>query len=169
MAKSMWHPGVTLIALVLSVAPGLAQQPNTVGPDTAVQTASQSIRQQLDLQEAVAGDVLEPLQAGIQSRNPKQVLSVFDAQAVPEFAQLRDQMKAFLDANESLQFRYKILQASSEDSHASMTCEFDLDATPLDSGQVPTRRSTQMRLQLMQTPKGWRISAFSPSDFFTQQ
>ena len=104
----------------------------------------------------------------MESRNLKQVISVFDSQSVPNFPQFRERMKALLDAYTAVRFRYKILQASAEDAHASMTCEVDLDATPLDGGQVPTRRSTQMRLQLTQTPKGWRISAFSPSDFFTQ-
>jgi hypothetical protein len=74
-------------------------------------------------------------------------------------------MKALLDSSAVLLFRYKILQVTSEGSHASVTCEADLDATPLDAGQVPLRRSTQLRLQLKQTPKGWRIAAVSPSDF----
>ncbi len=125
-------------------------------------------QQPLDLQEAVARDVLEPLRAGIQTRNLKQVLAVFDAESVPDFPQLRDQFKALLDSYAVMQFRYKILQASSDDGHASLTCELDLDATPLDDGQVPLRHSTQLRLQLKLTPKGWRILAFTPSDFFAQ-
>jgi hypothetical protein len=168
-AKSIRHPAkVTLLALVLAGVPGLAQQPNAAAPDDAAQSPAQAAQQPLDLQETIARDVLEPLQAGMESRDLKQVLSVFDEQAVPNYPQFRDQMKALLEAYVAVRFRYKILQASSEGAHASMTCEVDLDATPVDSGQVPTRRSTQMRLQLTQTPKGWRISSFSPSDFFAQ-
>lgn len=168
MAKSIGHPGqVAFLALVLLAGTALAQQQSSAAPDGGPQAPPQGAQQPLDLQEAAAHDVLEPLQAGIQSRDLKQVLSVFDAQSVPDFPQFRDRMKAFLDAYSAVQFRYKILQASSEDTHASMTCEFDLDATPVDTGQVPKRRSTQMRLQLKQTPKGWLISSFSPSDFFT--
>lgn len=156
------------LGLALVAAPGWAQQPNAAPADDAAQTSAQGATEPLDLQEAVARDVLEPLQAGMQSRDLKQVLSVFDPQTVPEFPQFRDRIKAMLDTYAALQFRYKILQASAEDHHASMTCEIDLDATPVDQGQVPTRRSTQMRLQLTQTPKGWRISNFSPSDFFAR-
>jgi hypothetical protein len=168
-AKSIRHSArVTVLALVLTAVPGLAQQPNAAPPDDTAQVSDQAGQQPLDLQEAVARDVLEPLQAGMESRNLKQVLSAFDAQSVPNFPQFQDRMKAVLDAYAAVRFRYKILQANSEGDHASMTCEVDLDATPVDGGQVPTRRSTQMRLQLKQTQKRWQISSFNPSDFFTQ-
>ena len=157
---------VTLLALLLAALPALAQQPSASAPDAA--QAPTTGQQPLDLQEAVAHDVLEPLQAGIQSHNLKQVLGVFDQQSVANFPQLRDQFKALLDNYAVLLFRYKILQASLDDAHASMTCEVDIDATPLDDGQVPLRRSTQLRLQLKQTPKAWQITGFSPSDFFAQ-
>ena len=168
-AKSHRYPAiVTGLALVLIATQGLAQQPNAAPVDVTAQESGQAGQQPLDLQEAVARDVLEPLQAGIQSHDLKQILGAFDPQSFPNFPQFRDRIKALLDSYAVLQFRYKILQASSEDHHASMTCEADLDATPVDERQVPSRRSTQMRLQLTLTPKGWRISAFSPSDFFTQ-
>ena len=122
----------------------------------------------MDLQEAIAGDVLEPLQAGMESRNLKQVLSVFDPQSSPNFPQLKDRMRALLDAYTAVQFRYKILQASSENAHASMTCEVDLDGTPVDDGQVPSPTQRHDAVETHKTPKGWRISAYSPSDFFNQ-
>jgi hypothetical protein len=156
------------IAAALFIAPVFAQEPSQTAPDQAAQSAGQTAPQPLDLQEAVARDVLEPLQAGIRTQNLKQVLSVFDAQSFPEFAQFRDQLRAFLDHYYVLQFRYKIQQgtATEEGSRASVTCEADIDATPLDPGQVPLRRSTQIRFQLKQTPNGWRISGLMPSDFF---
>ena len=160
---------VILLALLLAALPGVAQQPPATPPDGDAQaTAPANGQQSLDLQEAVAHDVLEPLQAGIQSHNLKQVTGVFDPQSVADFPQLRDQFKALLDNYAVLLFRYKILQATLDDAHASMTCEVDIDATRRDDGQVPLRRSTQLRLQLKQTPKAWQITGFSPSDFFAQ-
>jgi hypothetical protein len=32
--------------------------------------------------------------------------------------------------------------------------------------QVPVRRSVQMRFQLKLEPKGWKVTGFSPADFF---
>jgi hypothetical protein len=155
------------LALLL-IAPVFAQQRQPAPPGAVEQEPTQTAQQPLDLQEAAAADVLEPLRAGIEGRNWKQILSVFDPATVPDFPNLRDRIRAFLDAYTAFQFRYKILQASSDGHHASMICEFDLDATPLDEGKVSARRSTQMRLQLTLTPKGWRISAFAPADFFAQ-
>jgi hypothetical protein len=159
---------IVLVALLVTATLGLAQQPRPAAPEAA-QTANQPGGQQaLDLEELIARDVLEPLRDGIQTQNLKEVLSVFDPEAVPQFPQLRDQIRAFLDSHAVLQFRYQILQASSGQGNAAVICQADLDATPRDPGQVPMRRSTQLRLKLKQTPKGWRISAFNPSDFFAQ-
>ena len=166
MAKSIRFPAKLTVLALLLLVPAFAQQANPAPPAKA--EATQAAQPALDLQEAVSADVLEPLRAGIESLNLKQTLSVFDPATVPDFPDLRDRIKAFLDAYTAFQFRYKILQSSSDDHHASMTCEFDLDATPLDGGQVSARRSTQMRLQLTLTPKGWRISSFTPTDFFAQ-
>jgi len=166
-AVLMLHHCTLVLALFLSaVAPAQTQQ--TPAPDEAAQPASKAGGQQpLELSEAVARDVLEPLQAGVQTRNFKQALAVFDAESFPDFAQFRDRLRAFLDSYPVLQFRYKILQANAQETGwASVICEADLDATPADDGQVPVRRSIQLRLQLKQTPEGWRISGLSPSDFF---
>ena len=160
-----------LIALLLLLAAfSAAQQPNSAAaPGQTEKTAGQAGPQPLDLNEAIARDVLEPLLAGIQTQNLNQVLSVFDQQSYPNFAEFRDQTRAFLDSYSAVRFRYKILQTSApEEGRASVTCEADIDATPYDEGQVPLRRSTQIRLQLKQTPKGWRISDLTPSDFFAQ-
>jgi hypothetical protein len=156
--------GIISMALLLLAVPAGAQQPGAVAPDEAAQAQSQ----QLDISDIVARDVLEPLQEGIQTQNLKQVISVFDAPSFSDFPQLRDRIKALLGSYAVLQFRYKILQITSDNGHASLICEVDLDATPSDDGQVPMRRSTQLRLQLKETPKAWRISAFAPSDFFAQ-
>ena len=159
-----------LVALLITTVSLRAQQ--TPVPDSqqpATTPATQAAGQQpLDLQEQIASDVLEPLQTGLQTRNATLVLSVFDADSFPDFAQVRDRLRAFLDTNAVLQFRYKILQAESEGAKAALTCEADVDATPLDEGQTPLRRSTQLRLELMHTAKGWQISSLSPSDFFAR-
>ncbi len=159
---------LVLVVLLVTAALGRAQQTRPAAPETAQTPSQAAAPQTLDLEDLIVRDVLEPLRDGIQTQNPRQVLSVFDAEAIPEFPRLRDQIKAFLDSYAVLQFRYNILQASSEDDKAAVICEADLDATPRDPGQVPMRRSTQLRLQLKQTPKGWRISAFTPGDFFAQ-
>lgn len=132
--------------------------------------APQSPEQQqaLSLQEVIARDVLEPLQVGISTRNSKQIFSVFDPQATTNLPEVRDQFRSLLQNYSDLQFRYKLLQLTSEKDRASAICEFDMDATPLDQTLLPVRRSTQMRLQLTHTPQGWKVISFTPADFFAQ-
>jgi len=168
--KDRFRAPALLVVLLMTCLTAWTQQ--TPAPDSeqpaAAPAAQVAGQQPLDLQEQIAHDVLEPLQAGIQTRNPTQVLSVFDADSFPDFAQFRDRLRAFLDTNAVLQFRYKILQAESEGDKAAITCEADVDATPLDQGQTPVRRSTQLRLELQQTAKGWQISSLSPGNFFSR-
>jgi hypothetical protein len=124
--------------------------------------------QSLTLEEVLAHDVLEPLQKGVSTRNVKQVLSVLSPQVTANYPELRDQFQALLDNATALQFRYKLLQVTSDRDHASAICEADLDATPRDETLTPVRRSAQLTFQLKRTTSGWKVVTFSPADFFAQ-
>jgi hypothetical protein len=159
--------GLALLVLVLSggvqylVAqaqqePAQEQEPPASGP------------QPLTLTEQVIRDVLEPLQRGIEEHNPAQVLAVFDPQETPDYARLRDHMRAFFSQYETIRFRYKVLQVTSEKDHGSAIAEVDMAATPMDETKMGVQRSTQMSFQLKLGDKGWKLVGFKPSDFFTQ-
>ncbi len=124
--------------------------------------------QPLTLTEQVVQDVLEPLQRGIEEHSAAKVLAVFDQQETPDYAQLRDQMRAFFSQHESIRFRYKVLQVEAEKDHGFAIAEIDMAATPLDEIQLTVRRSTQMRFQIKLGVKGWKLVGFKPADFFTQ-
>jgi formate dehydrogenase maturation protein FdhE len=124
--------------------------------------------QPLTLTEQVVRDVLEPLQRGIEEHSTAQVLAVFDQQETPNYAQLRDQMRAFFSQNATVRFRYKVLQVTAEKDHGFAIAEIDMAATPADETQLGVQRSTQMRFQIKLGPKGWKLVGFKPADFFTQ-
>ena len=153
---------VLLLALTVLVLPAAAQESSPPSRTDSAEPASET-QPDSNLQDSIAHDVLEPLQTGIQTQNLKQVLAVFDADSAP---QVRDQLRALFENYSVLQFRYKLTQVSSEGGRVSAICEVDLDATPLDQTSAPLRHSNLLHLQLKQTPKGWKISAFSPADFF---
>jgi hypothetical protein len=140
----------------------LAQQSTSPSKTNPAEQSSQTLPNS-DLQDAIAHDVLEPLQSAIQARNLQQLLVIFDSSFVP---QVRDQLRALFDNYSVLRFRYKLTEVRSEGGVVSASCEADLDATPLDPSSGPLRHSNLLHLQLKQTPKGWKISAFSPADFF---
>jgi hypothetical protein len=139
-------------------------------PDPAPEQESPeaSSPQPLTLTEQIIRDVLEPLQRGIEEHRPAQVLAVLDPQETPDYAQLRDQIRAFFSQYESIRFRYKVLQVTSEKDRGSAIAEVDTAATPADETRMAVQRSAQMSFQLKLGAKGWKLVGFEPGDFFAQ-
>jgi hypothetical protein len=129
---------------------------------------SQAEEQDLDVTDQVIRDVLKPLQEGIEGRNPEQLLTIFDKAEMSDYAQLRDQITAFLRQHESIRFRYEVLQVASEGDHGSAVLNTDVAATPGDLAGIPVHRNRQLRLEMKRGPKGWRVVGLKPADFFTQ-
>src|SRR5208282_5276761 len=144
-------------ALLLLVA-GCGWTPQLTAQAQQAQTAQEEptapTQEPLTLTEQVIRDVLEPLQRGIEEHNVAQVLAVFDQQETPDYARLRDQMRAFFDQNEAVRFRYKVLQVTAEKESGFAIAEIDMAATPLDETKMAVQRSTQMRFQLKLGAKG---------------
>jgi hypothetical protein len=120
-----------------------------------------------NLSDQVIQDVLEPLRTGMETQNIKQVMSVFDKSQMTSYGDLEQQVQAFVRQYQEIHFRYRILQATAQNDHASSTVEIDMDAMPYQTSMIPARRSVQARFQLKQEPKGWRVVSFSPSDLFS--
>jgi hypothetical protein len=170
MPKRPW--GTVPLALLLlvvfwGVAPQIAAKARQ-DPPPEQDEPNGSSQQPLTLTEQVIRDVLEPLQRGIEEHSLGQVLAVFDPEETPDFAQLRDQMRAFLTQYESVRFRYKVLQVTSEKDQAFAIADIDMAAAPADDTKFPVQRTTQMRFQMKLGTKGWKLVGFKPADFFTQ-
>lgn len=123
-------------------------------------------QEELTLTEQLIHDVFQPLQNGMQTQNIQMVLSIFDKQELTGWADLQAQLRAFFHQYAEVNFRYQILQATAEKDHGTATAEIEMDALPYNFGQIPSRRSVQMRFQIKLGAKGWKVSGFSPSDFF---
>jgi len=169
MPNRSWAAWVALllVALVCGGAPQLSAQHKQAAPPEQ-EPSEASGQQPLTVTEQVIRDVLEPLQRGIEEHSSVQVLAVFDEQATPDFARLRDQMRAFFSQYDSVRFRYKVLQVAAEKDHGSAIAEVDMAATPADETKMAVQRTTQMSFQLKLGDKGWKLIGFKPADFFTQ-
>ncbi len=121
----------------------------------------------MDLDDQLTQDVLEPLRSGIEAQNIKQVLSVFDPQALPDYGHFRGQLTAFFNIYNEVRFRYQLLQAAADNNRASATVDLAMDALPYEPTHVPLRRSAQIRLEMRREAKGWKVVRFTPSDFFS--
>jgi len=158
-----------LAATCLSRLPALAQDSQQL---TEAATQGQQGEQPgdapspTDLSDEVIEDVLSDFQRGFETHNLNKVLSVFDAAAMPGFAQFRDQMVAYFRLHESFNLRYQLLQVTADNGLGTATADIEMDDDPLDTLPTPKRRSTQMRFQIKRTPKGWRIIGLRPMEFF---
>ena len=153
-----------LVAVLCGTGLRIAAQPQ----QEPEQEAPPSQQQPLTVTEQVIQDVLRPLERGIEQHSLPQILAVFDPEDTPDYAQLRDQMRAFLTQYESVRFRYKVLQVTSEKDEGFAIADIDMAATPADDTKFPVQRTTQMRFQMKLADKGWKLVGFKPADFFTQ-
>lgn len=154
-----------LIASLLIPAALMGQQSSSSQAGANDPTASQP----LDLSDELVRDVFMPLRAGLTDRNRDHLLALLDRDAMPDYAQVRDQLTAFVRHYDSIAFRYQLLQATSDGDHASALIEANIEAMPPIAAVAPERRNQQMRFQLKRGPKGWRIVSFKPADFFSVQ
>lgn len=157
-------PG-TLSAVVPAAQPQSSTQESSSAPDAQSPVNAEG----LTLGEQVAKDVLEPLRIGIVSQNIKQVLSVFDQKELSSYSDLQEQLNVFYLLYNEVRFRYQLLQVEADKDHGTATAEVTMDALPYQQMQVPVRRNVQMRLQLKLEPKGWKVTGFSPADFFSPE
>jgi hypothetical protein len=153
-------------------APPPASQDQSSSPKqsatTQDPTADSDAGEGLGTTEQVARDVLGNLQQGLESRDIKQVLGVFDQHGMSNYSELRDQLTAFFRRYDTIAFRYQVLQATTDKGLGFATADIDMDAVTADGSQVPVRRTLQMRFQIRLTAKGWKVLAFKPADFFAQ-
>ena len=151
------------VALLLPIAGAGQQSSDRQNPDVVQDSAAP---QPLDLSDEVVRDVFMPLQSSLNTSNRDHLLAVFDRDDMPDYAQLRDQFTALLAHYDSIMFRYRLLQVTEQQGHATAVIEADMEATPSSTATTPVRRSQQMRFTLKRTAKGWRILGFQPLDFF---
>ena len=149
--------------------PVVAQQQSgqaQASPNSSEEAPAADQGQGLNLTEQLVRDVFQPLQNGMQTHNVQMVLSIFDKKELTGWADLEGQLNAFFHQYDAVNFRYEVLQVTAEKDHGSATAEIEMDALPYNFGQVPSRRSVQMRFQIKLGAKGWKVASFSPTDFF---
>lgn len=139
----------------------------TPSPSSSEKASPADQAQTLNLTEQLIRDVFQPLQNGMQTQNIQMVLSIFDKKELTGWADLQGQLNAFFHQYDQVAFRYQILQVTADKDRGSTTAEIEMDALPYSFGQVSSRRSVQMRFQIKLGAKGWKVSGFSPADFFS--
>ena len=155
-----------LIGFTLTAVPLRAQDDNSQDASKGQSAASPTPASALDFSDEVVRDVLTNFQRGLETHSLDRTLSVFDPDSMTDYPHIRDQMIAFFRLNDSIKFRYQLLQVSSDHDIGTAIADVEMDPLPADILPTERRRTAQMRFQLKRTPGGWRIIALKPMDFF---
>ena len=180
MRISRLHFQVFVFVLVAAVCNFLHASPRPANPPqqsssqkgSATTPAAQDAPgdEKLSLGDQIIQDVLEPVRAGMETQNIRQVLSPFDKREISGYGDLEQQLHAFFRQFAEVRFRYQLLQAALEDTpdkdRATAAAEMDMDAMPFTPTQIAVRRSVQMHLHLKLEGKAWKVTSFSPAEFF---
>lgn len=169
-----------LLAVLLLAAVTVAQESGSTPSGTQSQTAPSSVpsppekRSKADVtqnetfSEQVAETLISRIARGMTRRNPKLVLSAFDAAKYPNYPVFAERAAALLDQFDSFRTFYRITSTSQEGSKASSQVDFTIERSSKNSGNVPVRRHAQARFGFERGAKGWRIVAMDPSDLLTK-
>src|SRR4051812_32327231 len=92
------------------------------------------------LSDDIIQDVLEPVRAGMETQNIRQILSGFDKRELSDYTDLEQQLHAFFRQYDEVRFRYQLMQAALDDTpekdRATATAELDMDAMPFSVTQI---------------------------------
>ena len=179
MQMTKLHSQVILFVLVAAMCnflhasplPATPQQaPKHKGSATTPAAQNAAVDEGLSLSDQILQDVLEPIRAGMETQNIRQVLSAFDKREVSDYTDLEQQLRAFFRQFAEVRFRYQLLQAAVDDTpekdRATVAAEMDMDAMPFNVTQIAIRRSVQMHFHMKFQGKAWKVTSFSPADFF---
>lgn len=120
-----------------------------------------------EFSDAVASRLLEQVTRGFNANNQRQVLGAFDAARMNQYAEFRDNLAALFARYESFRAAYRLRQAWPQGERGVVIVEFELEATPLEEGAPPFRRSGQLRFEFQRGRAGWRIVDVAPRRFFS--
>ena len=114
-----------------------SQPPAETVPQGQSTDQTPSATSSTELSDEVIKDVLSDFQRGFETHNLYKVLSVFDAAAMPDFAQFRDQMSAYFRLHESFNLRYQLQQVTVDKDLGTATVDIEMDDDPLDTLPTP--------------------------------
>jgi len=151
MRRSRAFSAVLLVTLALAVAAPAQHRkkpdvdaPGGVGPAQA------------------ADSVFSLLKDGLEGHIKRLFMSAFD-QDMPAYDEFDDQIEKLFRQVQDFRVQFRVLQSEMQDRSGVLLVQVDLD----ESGSTAPRRATEeVKLNLVLTKKGWRISDLEPRTLF---
>ena len=102
------------------------------------------------------------LKDGLEGHIKRLFMSAFD-QDMPAYDQFDDQIEQLFRQVQIFRVQFRVLQSQMQDRSGVLLVQVDLD----ESGSTaPRRTSEEVKLNLVLTKKGWRISDLEPRTLF---
>ncbi len=154
------------LVLLLVTLPSWAQQGAASGEAPATRAAPSDALNSEQFSDAVANILLTRIAEGFVRRNPKLLLSAFDAQQFEGYALFADRMRARLSQHDAFRAYFRIRETVPEDARVIVNVEWQIEQS-YTSGRPPTRNSGKLRFTFQRAGAGWKIVEVAPRDLLT--
>ena len=151
--------------LLLALSPVRAQQP--AGAADAGKSSRPDVLKDEQFSDAVANALLSRIADGFTRRNPRLLLSAFDARRFDGYALFADRMRARLEQHDSFRAYFRILDTTPQDARAMVNVELQVEQSYSPAGRPPVRSSGQARFTFERGAAGWRIVDVAPRGLLT--
>ncbi len=158
-------PRTILTSTLILVFAGLcaAQQP----PPSPAAQGPQGAQDTSAFSDEVAYRVLSKVRQGMVGHSPTVLLSAFDPDRMEGYLTFRDQIQALFSQYEAFRVHFEIAQTTVEGTRGVVLVDFEIEEIPRSEIAPPVRKNAQVRFEMEQGKKGWKIVDFRPRGFFS--
>ena len=116
--------------------------------------------------ERTADDVLGLIRDGLEGHSQRLLLSAFDSDKMDGYLSFEDQIDAFFRRYDAFRVHFRIANVTIEGNKGVVLVDTEMEEVP-QSGGAPTRKRGQLRFELEQGRKGWKVVDFRDRGFFS--
>jgi hypothetical protein len=154
------------ISLIFATAFAAAQTQSGSSPHPT-RKGDEQVLQQETFSSAVADVLVARIGDGLAGHNRRSLLSAFDKNDAQDYAAIKEQVNAIMEAYRSFRVHYTVgSSAPNPDGTATIHASFQIEQQPAADNTLPFRRDAELTLTSARTQSGWRIVSFSPLNFF---
>ena len=116
--------------------------------------------------ERTADDVLNQIRDGLEGHSRRLMLGAFDSDKMDGYLNFEDQIDALFNRYTEFRVHFRIANVTVEGTKGVVLVDAEMEETPA-SGGAPVRKRSQLRLELEQGRKGWKVVDFRDRNFFS--
>jgi len=156
-----------ILFLIVFATASLAAAQTVAGPSPhPTRKEDEKILQQETFSPAVADVLVARIGEGFAGHNRKALLSAFDKSDPEDYAAIKEQVNAIMEAYRAFKVFYRVGSSSlNPDGTATIRGNFQIEQQPAAEGTIPFRRESELTLTAARTTNGWRVVSFSPANF----